>query len=54
MYPFKGWRDSNKVSYFSLSEDLIVQSTAVGGSDVINGVFDGGGGFTGFGRGISP
>lgn len=51
--PFKGCRESNNLSYFSLSEGLIVQSTAEGGSDVIKGVEIGGGGFV-LGKGISP
>lgn len=52
--PFRGCRDSNNFSYLSLSANLIVQSTAAGGRDVISGEFVGGGGFTGFGSGISP
>lgn len=51
--PFEGCRESNSLSYFSLSEGFIVQSTADGGSDVIKGVVVGGGGFV-LGKGISP
>lgn len=52
--PFNGFKDSNSFSYFSRSAGLIVQSTADGGNDVINGVLLGGGGLTGFGSGTSP
>lgn len=51
--PFEGWSDSNNLSYFSLSDGFIVQSTADGGSEVISGVVDGGFGLV-LGRGISP
>lgn len=57
MTPFKGCNESKSLSYLSLSTGLTVQSTAVGGKEVIKGVgvaVDGGGGFFGFGRGISP
>lgn len=52
--PLDGWSDSNNFSYFSLSVGLIVQSTADGGIEVIRGLFLGGGGFEGLGKGTSP
>lgn len=52
--PFKGCNESNNFSYFSLSAGLIVQSTAVGGKELIKGLFLGGGGFVGLGMVISP
>lgn len=52
--PFVGCRDSNNFSYFSLSVSLIVQSTADGWIDVINGLCFGGAGLAGLGKLTSP